>query len=247
LIISLSTCVSAISVATPAHAQACSAFYDTPIDKTQLYALGSKARIPKNKLWLAFENFAISSATTQQSNKRQFSSPLRSTMSGGRYSNVVPDAVASLIFLELNPATGQKIVRTYADSIFYEAKALRPLVLNSSYPVSPDVLEDEPELGTFQIGGYLDALRYSPAGRAFKASVSGPVPRLVLLTTSGVTVSARLRQDATANGVAISQAIMCKDPLGNLYMGPLYIHNPSIYDSPRTIPSSPAHRPAQLR
>jgi hypothetical protein len=145
-------------------------------------------------------------------------------MSGGRYSNVVPDAVEPLIFIELNQSTGQKLVTTYADSIFYEAKALRSLELNSSYPVKPDVLEDEPELGSFQIGGYLDALRYSPAGRAFKIAPvgSGPVPRLVLLTTAGVTVSSRLRQEASANGVAISQSIMCRDLKGAFYMGPLY-------------------------
>jgi hypothetical protein len=169
-------------------------------------------------------------------------------MSGGRYSNVVPDAVEPLIFLELNQSTGQKIVTTYPDSIFYEAKALRPLELTSAYPVKPDVLEDDPELGTFQIGGYLDALRYSPAGRVFKLAPvgSGPVPRLVLLTTAGVTVSSRLRQDASNNGVAISQSIMCRDLKGAFYMGPLYIHNPAIYNSPRTIPSSPLHRPANL-
>jgi hypothetical protein len=169
-------------------------------------------------------------------------------MSGGRYSNVVPDAVEPLIFLELNQATGQKFVTTYVDSIFYEAKALRPLALTSSYPVKPDVLEDEPELGSFQIGGYLDALRYSPAGRAFKVAPvgSGPVPRLILLTTAGVTVSPSLRRDASANGVAISQSIMCRDTSGNLYMGPSYIHNATIYNLPRTVPLSQVNRPAKL-
>ncbi|MCU0547847.1 MAG: hypothetical protein MUC48_00735 [Leptolyngbya sp. Prado105] len=193
------------------QAQSCVNSNQTPLTKVRLEAIATNLNIPPTQVELRFEAFALNTIIPSMRiarNPVKFFSQDRLTRA--RISNVQPDGVMPLIVV--TPGG----IATFANSVFYESKAVHPTRLPPSYQ-------------NYQVLGFLDALRNSPAGNG-----SG-VPAIVFMTTSDVTsISRKTRFEASIKRVAILHTIACEIPstpavLDNLQLGAANIANPEVY------------------
>lgn len=129
----------------------------------------------------------------------------------------MPDGVLPLVVTRIGGGG------TYADSVFYEAKAVRSTFLPPSY-------------SKYQILGFIDALKNSDA------KVAGEIPAIIFMTTSDISrISLKTRFAATRDGVGVWHAIACRvivPPVGanNLQLGEAIVTNPEVYVLGLTIP-----------
>jgi hypothetical protein len=200
-----------------AQAQFCADPSQTALTKARLEEIA--AAIPLENAPRAFQNFALATirpGTPIPENTDRFESPEREAKTGGKLKNVVPDGVLPLIFenLPFGPT------ETYADSVFYEVKALSGGSLPPSY-------ED------YQILGFLDALSRSDAADA------GRIPAIIFLTTADIKqISLRTTLEASAKGVGVWHSIACEIPgsFNNLQLGQASLRNPEVYILRLTFP-----------
>jgi hypothetical protein len=114
----------------------------------------------------AYENFALATirpGTPIPENTRRFFSDARKRETNNKYQNVVPDGVLPLVFVNF-PAGPTE---TYANSVFYQVKALSGGLLPPSY-------------SDYQILGFIDALGDSPAKTA------GRIPAIIFITSADI-------------------------------------------------------------
>jgi hypothetical protein len=203
-----------------AQAQFCADPSHTALTKARLEELATNQEIPVAQAPIAFQNFALNTIRPGipiPENRRKFYSPEREAKKDGELRNVVPDGVLPLIFenLPFGPT------ETYADSAFYEVKALNGGSLPPSY-------ED------YQILGFLDALSRSDAASA------GRIPAIIFLTTADVKqISTATTREAFFKGVGVWHSIACEIPassVNNLQLGQASLRNPEVYILRLTLP-----------
>ena len=194
-----------------AQAQTCANANQTPLTKVRLEAIANSLNINPNLVELKFEDFTrntIIPGLPIARNGTKFFSQARLTKAG--IANVQPDGVLPLVVV--TPVG----IASFANSVFYESKAVRPTYFPPSYQ-------------DYQILGFLDALQNSPAGRG-----SG-VPAVVFMTTSDVkAISRKTRLEASSRRVAILHTIACEIPntpatANNLQLGSATVENPEVY------------------
>lgn len=219
LFIGVATAINGLTLA--AQAQFCADPSHTAATKARLDQLANSQGIPINQVGRAFQNFALATirlGTPIPENFRLFPSPARAAATGGAIRNVEPDGVLPLVFV--NVPVGP--TETYADSVFYEVKALKGGLLPPSYQ-------------DYQILGFIDALGNSPAKTA------GKIPAIIFLTSADIRqISNTTVREATFRGVAVWHAIGCEIPgsFNQLQLGEASLRNPQVYILQLTIPEA---------
>jgi hypothetical protein len=199
------------------QAQTCANSSQTPLTKSRLDQIATNQGIPLSKVGVKFEEFALTTLKPGDpiaSNRRLFPSPLRQIKAG--IGNVQPDGVVPLV-VNLIPFFSF----TYADSVFYESKAVQRTLLPPSYQ-------------DYQILGHLDALSRSSGAAADEN------PAIVFLTTSDVrTISPKTIAEASRRGIGVWHSIGCEivPPFGNLQMGKAELLNPIVYTIKLRVPT----------
>lgn len=209
------------------QAQSCPNFLDEPLTKARLNEIARSRGIINNRdIGLAFQDFALGTIRPSnpiRENTKRFPSEERSAATGGRFQNVVPDGVLTLVFR----SPGQPD-RPFPESVFYEVKAVGGTLYSSS-PFDPVTRE-----GTYQILGFLDALENSPSGVAGVG-----VPAILFLTTADTRISFIVKADAFFKRVAVWQSIACETTGpsdSNLQLGEAEPLNPAVYSIRGTAP-----------
>lgn len=201
-----------------AQAQTCANSTQSPLTKPDLDQIAISKGIDLTKVGLAFEAFALKTIRPGlpiPQNREPFPSQERADKVG--IPNVVPDGVLPLVVARIG---GGGI---YADSVFYEAKAVKSTLLPPSY-------------SQYQILGFLDALNKSDARAA------GEIPAIIFMTTSDISrISNRTRVAASFRRVGVWHTIACRvivPPVGtnNLQLGKAENSNPEVYFLGLTIP-----------
>lgn len=193
------------------HAQKCVNLGQTRLTKVRLDAIGAALGIAPAQIPLRFQDFALNTIRPGlpiPENTKPYESPERRDKVGIR--NVEPDGVLPLVVI----APPSPVAR-YAESVFYEVKAVKNTYLPPSY-------------SKYQIRGFLDALTYSDGAAADE------VPALIFLTTSDISkISVRTTALATLKGVSVWHTIACEIPSApssnNLQMGRAVLTNPLVY------------------
>lgn len=207
--------------ATPAKSAFCSGFFQIPLTKARFNQLAFGAGFEFYQFGDVFDNFARDTINPDQpipSNTKPYESEQRNRFTDGQYSNVVPDGVLPLIIKRIGQPD-----EIFEKSVFYESKALQPTVIGLNYPDPPG--NEDPEVGRFQIIGFVEALTKSPA-----APSGTGVPALIFLTTSGVTIGEDVLADAFFQNIAVWQSIACEDLLSRtLQMTEADALNPGVY------------------
>lgn len=217
LFIGVATAINGLTFA--AQAQFCADPSHTAATKARLDQLANSQGIPINQVGRAFQNFALATirpGTPIPENFRLFPSPARAAATGGAIQNVVPDGVLPLVFVNF-PAGPTE---TYANSVFYEVKALSGGLLPPSY-------------SDYQILGFIDALGNSPAKTA------GRIPAIIFLTSADIKqISNATVAEASLRGVAVWHAIGCEIPgsFNQLQLGEASLRNPQVYIFQLTLP-----------
>ncbi|MEG3938769.1 hypothetical protein QT995_11480 [Microcoleus sp. S36b_A3] len=167
----------------------------------------------------AYENFALATirpGTPIPENTRRFFSDARKRQTKDKYQNVVPDGVLPLVFVNF-PAGPTE---TYANSVFYEVKALSGGLLPPSY-------------SDYQILGFIDALGDS------SAKTAGRIPAIIFLTSADIKqISNATVAEASLRSVAVWHAIGCEIPgsFNQLQLGEASLRNPVVYFLQLTLP-----------
>ncbi|MGF1488184.1 MAG: hypothetical protein ACFBSE_13950 [Prochloraceae cyanobacterium] len=195
---------------------------ETPLTKArldQIYAQQIAAGVNlRATSALAFEDFALSTikpGRTIPRNTKKFDSPARDAIEGIR--NVVPDGVTELTVF--NP-----LPRIFNESIFYEAKAIRPGITNL-----------EPSYENSQILGFLDALGKTPA------AIARENPAIVFINTADISrISSATVNLATRQNIGVYHAIGCEitNSPGSLRIGRAELTNPQVYINTRRVPTN---------
>ena len=219
LFIGVATAINGLTLA--AQAQFCADPSHTAATKARLDQLADSQGIPINQVGRAFQNFALATirpGTPIPENSRLFPSQKREDKTDGEIKNVQPDGVLPLVFVNF-PAGPTE---TYANSVFYEVKALKGDLLPPSYQ-------------KYQILGFIDALGNSPAKTA------GRTPAIIFITSADIReISFATITEALFNGVAVWHAIGCEIPgsFNQLQLGQASLRNPAVYLIQLTIPES---------
>ncbi|NJO48359.1 MAG: hypothetical protein HC840_01440 [Leptolyngbyaceae cyanobacterium RM2_2_4] len=190
-----------LGTASAGLAQSCPGFIDVPLTKNRLNQIAAINGIPFNQIGKAFENFALATIDPNApipSNTKRFPSTERGAATDGEFQNVIPDGIFPLTVKQ--PGAPDLI---FNESVFYEAKALQPQSITPEYPVNPN--DEDGDTGRYQILGFLDALRNSPAGQGGTG-----IPALIFLTTSGVTVDFETRAEAFSKGLPFGNQLHAK-------------------------------------
>ncbi|PIG95062.1 hypothetical protein [Gloeocapsopsis sp. IPPAS B-1203] len=202
-----------------AQAQTCADRSQTPLTKSRLDQIATNQGITLSRVGVEFEEFALNTIRAGNpvpQNNRLFPSPLRQAKAGIR--NVEPDGVVPLvvhIIPFLNP-------QTYADSVFYESKAVKGTLLPPSYE-------------NYQILGFLDVLDSSPA------RAEGENPAIFFLTTSDIhKISKKTIAEANRRDIGVWHSIACEvtPQSGDLQMGGFRLLNRSVYFWDGRVPTS---------
>ncbi len=166
-----------------------------------------------------FEDFVLRSGMWP----RNYKSYTPKIWTHGMRNAIVPDAVFPTIRTGLLTLRG-----LYPESGFLEVKAVMPGTIG-------------PSSFSYQLLGMIDCLADCPAVK------DGSPGHLLLITTSGVSISPQLLMDATLRKVAVFHAEVSELSQGGsrpglLQVGTGYLKNPEVYDAPGItvgFPSSP--------
>jgi hypothetical protein len=173
----------------------------TALSKDRLVQIATREPLNSSPLGttteLAFENFVLRTFRRPPSgglpggviprNTKRYPSPVRDSLTGGRFTNVVPDGVTPLV-IRIFPVGGG----TFNESVYYEVKAVSNTKLEPSYENS-------------QIIGFLDALNGSDA------KIRGENPAIVFITTSNVIpLSPQTITAATRQNIGVFHSIACE-------------------------------------
>jgi hypothetical protein len=156
----------------------------TPLDKNTLRKIGKQVnpQATNRDIDNAFERFTLDSEILAKYTGNSFKSPereLKTRNSKKKYKGVVPEAVSSVMTIDLAPfGYGPPIPIFYPSSGFWDAK---------SYKAGKTITLSRPD---YQTQGYLDYLsHYSPAALAPVPKNEHPVGHLLYITTSDVGIS----------------------------------------------------------
>lgn len=220
LFIGVATAINGLSFA--AQAQFCADPSHTAATKARLDQIAQSQNIDMGDVGKAYENFALATirpGTPIPENTRRFFSQRRKHETNRELENVVPDGVLPLVFVNF-PAGPTE---TYADSVFYEVKALKGGLLPPSY-------------SKYQILGFIDAL-----GSNSPAKTAGKIPAIIFITSADIKqISNATVAEASLRGVAVWHAIGCEIPgsFNQLQLGEASLRNPQVYILQLTIPEA---------
>ncbi|MCY6494609.1 PEP-CTERM sorting domain-containing protein [Leptolyngbya sp. GGD] len=172
--------------------------------KDELEQRAIDSGLPKSDTSNAFERFSIRDSLKVPYNTgptaRSFYSPAKAIINAAKGSpkrtSVIPDGIATLQVRPYVIVNGVTIFTTpipleFPESAFFDAKAS----------------DGELKLtGDYQLLGFVDALRLSPAGLQHFVNPVAPIPRLYLATTAGAKVQQRLVDFASGMSVRMSAA-----------------------------------------
>ena len=200
----------ASSIAFPARAQSCANSTHSPVTSITLRSIArdlgiindSMTTLTQNRrIGRSFQELVQRSMAYQQENGYAFTSPARSTATGGSRKTVRPDFTERVTYVS-NSGT---LVDPYGS--FVEVKATGA-VLNPSYYY-------------YQILGHIDAVSRRPASGFFRGAA-----RVLFITTSDTSVgTASTLKEGNDRGVGIWKAIVCRTtPNSNSFqVGPALI------------------------
>ncbi|WP_187329527.1 hypothetical protein [Halomicronema hongdechloris] len=169
---------------------------DTPVTRTQIESIRARPGIvykDATTLELAFEAFALESAYKQKSDDI-FYSPRADK-------NVMPDAVTTFIYINLNPFR----FRVYYPGVFIDAKSGRSRIMLSS--------------GNNQTLGFIDHL----ANVAQIGREGFVLPQLRYLTVGDTVIGNSTIAEAQKEGVMLMQRIACNNPGGAIGVDEFYM------------------------
>lgn len=176
-----------------------------------------------NTMGQAFENFVLDSLRLTK-NTTPFSSPVRRAIttqsSGTVFSNIIPEAVGSILLIEYSSQGAITYSMGYNNSYFHEAKFTRGNIYLSSFD--------------HQIIGYVDVASTSPAAVA-PSSLGNrrPTPGIEFVTTSDTVVALSVITKANQERVAIYQRIACDVPSTpsptDMVVGARVLLNPEVF------------------